>query len=475
MARNALSCDNTMRRVSGVRPGAAKGIELMLGKRGDGPEVQVPQSRISGQAITVGVRLVGLAGSLLMTLVVASRLGAAASGEFFAALVMTTLVATIARYGTDNLALRDMSHQYHFGHLQLRRTYVSLLLWCCVSSVAVSIIYWVASPLLEQASHSGDEMLKTLRLMTLSVLPFAVSLFNAAALRSVGRVISGTLAELGSTQFITIALVMAAGKHPEDASLAAVAWLAATWLTALWSLALLAGLWWSDRTAQVAGIRNHPSAAEFSAMTGMMATSVLFYALTYAPVMVLWIFAPSADVARFMLAVQVAGLLALIPAVQAGALGPQFAHMWAKRNLPGINTLARNSTRLALLAALPLAAVALLATPWLLALLGPEFVPAAAAARFLVLGQSLTMAFGVTSTLMLLTGLEHQAVRLAAIMLTLSVPLLVVGVRNFAADAATAAAISALASVLYAAGASYSLWKKRRLQSSDLVLAFRLA
>lgn len=368
------------------------------------------QSLHAAQAIIA--RGASILASFLLTLAIARMLGPAAGGTFFVVFTSLAVFASLARFGTDNLALK------FFGGASTapRRDAVRLQGICAAGSalsVLVALVAFVAGHQLVPGLTPSAALLAST-----AVAPQAFSVLAGAMLRGTGRLATGILAELGSIPALTVAGLIAE-ETVSRATLtgAVIALSAASWLTAAWavpaalrSMSLLPADATSDTSATLLAdfLRKH-----LSGLASMMGTSLLFYVLTWAPVFVLAVTRGPRDVAFFTVAARLAAFISLAPSIQISYLAPAFARLYHHGELRALNDLCNRSAWQAGIVATPPALIFVAASePTIGVLYGTGFSRASVALVLLAILNLVSALAGQVNQLMLLCELERAALLL---------------------------------------------------------------
>lgn len=364
---------------------------------------RLPVRNARGAAARVGSIVAGFA----LTAVVARTLEPDDSGRFFVAFAAVAVLSTLGRYGSDNYAMKVCGRNGPHLHSELRALRQL--------SLGVSTLVFAATTMFVLATGWGVSRVgaPTAVLIAFAVVPQAQSVFFGAVLRSKGYVASGTFAELGSTPAVTAVAIGTASPILEmnlERCLAAYA--CSSLITAAWASAVYR----SSRVIPAAPSSDTGARLvreSFGSLSSMMATSLLFYALTWCPVLVLALTSSIESVAYYTLASRLAMVVALASVIQISYLAPQFARLFETHDILGLSRLARRSARQSFLIALIPCAVIVLGAPWLVRLVyGEGYTRVVLPLVILAVSILLVTAFGQVNQLMLLTGLEHFALRL---------------------------------------------------------------
>lgn len=397
-------------------------------------------------------RAAAMAASLALTVVVARQLDPVAAGAFFVANALVQTAATAGRFGTDNLALKiaagdPVAAGNHVPGLirlaLLTSTAAGLLL-----AVVLAVLPWHGQVPISQVS---------VVLLGVAVPAAAASVLSGAVLRGLGHLISGIGYELGVAPAVCCAILLTrhAAGHPATLGGTIVVFAASQLLTALMALwacrarlsAVLTGsaepgrpvdVRQADRPVDVSepgrpvGRSSGPTPSvplgvrqvyheHVRALASMMLTSLLFYLLTWAPVIVLGLVGDPEQAAYYNLAARVSAFITIVPALQVALLTPAFAAHHRHRRIGEITALARRSTRLALVPAVPLAAACTVAPVLVLRVFAGGYQPAAPALVISALGSLLVVAVGPVNAVLLTCGQEEWAGRVNAVLLTVAV------------------------------------------------------
>ena len=374
-------------------------------------------SRRADVLSVLGARGISILATFLLATVVARVLGPDQAGVFFLIFTILALFATAGRFGADNLALRIIGGDSRSVRSDVRR----LLLIVALASLIAAVLCALLLPII--IDRELDPIL--LFLVASGVLAQSLAVVAGAIMRGAGKLASGVLAELGLLPALTtlgIVLVWIAQQHAPSLDIALVVFVVASWVTAAWSLPLAVTevrKTLKDETEPVASLalflRTH-----ISRLLPMMATSLLAYAMVWAPVFVLSISSSMVEVSYYSVAMRVANIVALLPTIQISYLAPEFVRRFYAGDLTQLNMIAgRSAFQAIVLTGMPLVALIAFAPQIMGLLFGADFVSAAPLMVILCVGVFVAMAGGQVSQLMLLCGLERVSLVLTVLPLLL--------------------------------------------------------
>jgi O-antigen/teichoic acid export membrane protein len=312
--------------------------------------------------------------AVVMTVVLAARLGVGGLGEyaFVSAVVLLANVGTT--FGTDMVLIREIA-----GHGRLDRWPAALAVQLVLSVVAVAII-WGAAPFIPGQSVN---VVVALRILSLSLLPAAVFSVGTAVLRGAGRMrayaVVGVIA--AAIQLAAVAAIVGSGSDVEQAALAL---LVGQILVAVVTWLICAGLVTGMRAVPATSRSDVLAMAGASASIGVLGLLGILYqrlgaiavSVMVGPVATGW-YAGASRVAE----ASKTGHLALF-----GAVYPAMAEAKTGEAAAAAHHGLQRSWRACLVLGALVSAGLLLIGPWLIEVLyGPSFVPSQNALRILAL------------------------------------------------------------------------------------------
>ncbi|MFC7486536.1 lipopolysaccharide biosynthesis protein [Knoellia sp. CPCC 206453] len=403
-------------------------------------------------------RAVTIAASFLFTIVVGRALGAASAGLVLSCLTLTALAGMIGRRGTDLFALKHaagitIGDRFPFAWLTIRTLQGTAVAAAC---------FFVLTAVVMARTGRGDAVGMLIPL-ALSVPATGLAIFLSAVLRANARAAAGTFAEIGLTQIVAVpCVVLLATLGAATTTSLSWVYLGAALITLVYAL-LLTHTYRRDASEPYEAARFPGANAE---MNHMASSSVLFYGLTWAPLVALWLVGTDADAGYFAATARITTVMNLIPTLQLTAALPTIA-AWVKRgDVASASSLMRRLSMAALALCFPVAAMSAFYPEALMAIFGESFSPAASSLRVLGPLQATAIALGPVSAVMTVVGLERSATRSAMVCLLLASPLLVVAGQMYGAVGVSL--VAGITQIVFAIIGSWFLWRQG-ITSSVLV------
>lgn len=387
---------------------------------------RVPEMKMGSESALTFAGIAANAGiAFVVTWMIASGLGADATGAFFLLTSLFMISTAIIGLGADTGLVRALSRARATGDLeQLRPTVrTALLPVLAVGALLTAALLITAEPIAAWLA-AGEDAAGTIRLLALALLPAALTGILLAGSRGLGRIRTYTVVQ---NLFIPICrLVLVAGAL----GLMGTIWsVVGAWALPLFLAAVLAGLALTVQLRAEAGSvttlpRDERSVLArnfwaFSLPRG--ATVILERALDWADVLiVIALMGPGAG--------GVYGVVTRI--VQAGnmleaalriVLGPRLSAAIAREDRAGAAGLYRQATQLLILGSWPFYLSVALFADVLLGLFGTEFVPGTTALVVLAAAMALKNTAGALQTVLLMAGhstwqLRNKAIQLAVLL-----------------------------------------------------------
>jgi O-antigen/teichoic acid export membrane protein len=346
--------------------------------------------------LAVLARAVSLAAAFGLSVIVARQLSVAEAGTFFICIAVTTLVSIAARAGVDTFLLREISGAGIDGP-ELRR-----LLLLSSALLAVAALATGAGAALLLPKHHGSTQIGASAALAVIVFMTGQSVILGAILRACERLTTGIIVEMGLAQGVA-AILLLADLVAHDLTGALLGYTIGA------SIACLVGLVavYHHFTPTPAGAVD-TSRASAVTLFSMMATMALYYALPWAPLIVIGARASPEEAAYYAVALRMAGFMGVVPNIQVTYLAPIMAGLAHRGDVSGLSEQAGRAARWAALPALLLLLPLLFRSEDVLQLFGGTFtshtplVPAS-------LGVFLPLLLGPINVVMLYCGHERMS------------------------------------------------------------------
>ncbi len=373
-------------------------------------------------------------------LVLANVLGLTGTGQFYLGLSIVTVIASVARFGMDNAAVKHAAIALAAG----RRHEAGGIVATTLASTAFlglllsAVLFVLARPISSHIFGHAD-LAPTLRGIAFGIVAMALQTAAGSLLNALDRPVLGQVVSAVAWPALAMVYVFESGRTAADVSLATVLIMAAAALTGVVLL-------WSRLDGAVA----RPS---LSATREIVATAIplfgvemIYLLLNNLPVIVLGLFASEQEVGLLSLASRMSMLQTVFSVAMFGLVAPRMARLHSHKDIDGLRFAACHASRTVSLLALPCGLVLLSFPALMMGLFGEAFRAAAPLLVVLTVGQMINTLLSQSHTLLAMTGHERGLWHSAIVaLLVMAVGLAVLVPAYGVVGAAIAAALGTVA------------------------------
>ncbi|WP_166788200.1 lipopolysaccharide biosynthesis protein [Cryobacterium glaciale] len=342
--------------------------------------------------------------SLVLSVLVARVLGPEESGKFFLLMAVLGALNTVARYGTDNAALKILGGASSRVGRDLFHL-AALVVLCSLAVVGCSLgVILILRP------DTGGNM--AVYFVTASaIVPQALVVLFGTIMRGRQMLAVGTMAELGSIATLSVLLLTPVALLGTSSVITAMGCVAlASWLTLMWSAPVAyRALSTTDKNAgdfSFIGLQKFFSIWK-APLTNITSSSLLIFLLNWFPVFLLSAVGTLTDVSYFVVAMRLVGFITLIPAIQASYLTPAIGRDYHHGAIQHLNNMCIRAARQAFaLSSLPTLILVFAAHPLVTYVYGGGFSPVAAPVVVMAVAALVVSYAGPVNALMFLCDLE---------------------------------------------------------------------
>lgn len=347
-------------------------------------------------------RISAIFSTLIFSVVVGRLLSIEEAGDFF---LITTIIfglGTFGRFGAENNVLKHSSAQ--------QKQKYSIPLKAGLFGFAVSLFTACVSVItfLYFGLNRFDLSPITILLLGLCIPANAIYIMGGSFFRATGHFMAGALSELASVPIISTFFILTfTALSMLNLNTALQSFALSNIATALWvSVLIMVRL--KSTSKSMRGFQEHAEKLRIGRMFSTAVSSLLFYLIVWAPILILGFTGNSNDVAQFTIGIRFANFIALIPAIQIAGLGPIFARLISTNSIEYLNLEIQKSVRKAFFAAICFSVLLALSSNQLIHLLfGNKYLDTATLIKILIVGVVIQVCLGQQTQLMLLTNLEH--------------------------------------------------------------------
>jgi len=414
---------------------------------------------LQGAAVSFAIKIIGAAFTFAFNVLLARLLGAEGAGIYFLALTLTTVAATIGRFGLENTLLRFVSaHAVKEEWSAVKGVFnKSMALSLRVSSGLTILLLLLAPWLAEHAFHKPD-LANPLRLMSLAIVPFSVFWLVAEALKGLRRIRDSQLLQGAALPVLSCLGLLAVGSRFGVIGAVSV-FVVASVLTLVWG-----GWLWRKANPHLQSVQPAFSNRQiYDSCIPLLWVQLVYLVLNWASLFFMGIWGTRAEVGIFGAALRTAMLTSFILVSVNSIAAPKFSNLYAQGDLAGVASLAQKTTRMMTLFAAPLLLLFVLAPQSIMLVFGAKFSAGGNLLAIMALGQFVNVMTGSVAYLLIMSGHERVMKNYTLAVGLLTVVLNLVLIPLFGMTGAAVA--TALSIALQNLGLYYLVRKKLRINT----------
>lgn len=348
------------------------------------------------------LRVSGAGMGFIFNVVLARLLGAQGAGIYYLALAVVGIGALISTVGIPDALMRFIAaHAAHEEWDKVAGAYQQGVRISTAAGVACTALLMVAAPWLSKYVFADPGLTDPLRIIALAILPTTLITLHGMALKSLRKALTGTFVEGFGISLISLPLLLVFGKFlgVEGAVLAYVVAAFAT---------LFAGIrFWRRSTPHLKGLRgNFDTRLLLVTSLPMLWIDGMDVAVQQTGILLLGVWASTEEVGIYGAVGRLVLVLTLVFSTVKSVISPRFAELHARGDNRAIGRLARDTSKLAALFALPVVAPLIIVPGWVLSIFGPSFAAGASALAIFAVGHFLRVVLAPSGYLLMMTGYE---------------------------------------------------------------------
>lgn len=344
-----------------------------------------------------------IAAKFSFNLILARFTGPLGTGIFYSAFSITVFGAVLGRVGQDRSLLRYVSSLIAQGRSGAARSAVKRgLLLTIGCSAATALVVVMSSK--EIARYLGQEadLADVVRVLGVAIVPLALLTVVASLLRALRRIWSSQLVLSVLWPTLTclgLLLVGASASHQQ------VAWIQ---LSSLAVTATVGFIWLAHAfNRHVGPAERFPVQLLLSSGREMCVITLFNTALQWLPILILGLFATSAEVGVFAMASRIAVLAAFAVTAVNWIVAPLVASAHGTGNTAAVERTAQRATVLCMAFGLPIVAAFFIVPQYVMGLFGEAFVDGGTTLQILALGYAASIVAGPVGIVLTMTGHER--------------------------------------------------------------------
>ncbi len=374
------------------------------------------------------IRIIGTLLGFVLSIIVARLFGAEGTGVYYLAIAVITIISTVGRIGFDNTIVRYISSyasEHEWGKVYgIYKVVVRIVFF---SSLVSALILVMSASWLAVSVFEKPIMEKPFVIAALAVVPFSLAIIHSEALRGLKLLTSAQLTKTVLISLVTLVIVFpSATIFGLDGSIIAY--------TIACIVALISGRWfWSLGIRKIAGSGSYeqtiiPMQQLFMSSWPLFGVALTGLIMQYLATILLGAWGTIEDVGIFSVANRVANLLLFPLMAMISILAPKFSALYRQDNIEDLARLARNSSRLLMVFALPVALIVGFCSEFVLTFFGSSFSKGAVILQILLIGVVVNAVTGPVGNILMMSGYEYSVRKVmlvsAFVTIAVSIPLI---------------------------------------------------
>ncbi len=350
----------------------------------------------------LALNVAGAGLAFFLNILLARLLGAAGAGTYYLALTTISVLCILSRVGLDNALMRYVAAYAARNRWRQVVGVYRLGMWTAgLGSCAAALLAYLLAPPLAEHVFSEPSLVPLLRLMSLSIPPAALLTLHAQALKAIKRPAAAAVLQSAGLTLVTLILVVPLGAAFDLVGVG-VSYLAAQVILLLVGVSL-----WRHATPHLRRVRGVFSLSRLLATSApLLLVAAMNLTMNWTDTFMLGALASATDVGVYGVVMRTALLTGFVLTAVNSVVAPQFAELYAKRDLQTLGQFAQRTTLVMTCATLPILAVMVFLPTQILGVFGTDFTVGANALIVLAVGQFIHVAAGSVAYLLVMTGAE---------------------------------------------------------------------
>ncbi len=364
---------------------------------------------ISGSAVALIVKVIGLAAAFIFSVLITRNYGAAAFGVFSLCFATLQILSVVGGLGFDTALLRFVSeYASNQQWTSVQKIYRSSTQLTLAVSLALALLLYLLSSSIANKLFSKGHLSSSFQIISLAVLPMVFLSINAQCLRGLKKIWEFSFYQF-TVYFIlsSLVLLLFIGAEYMKAEAPIIAFVSAIVISSALSF-----LSWKKNIKRAAyaeqsmNPEHNPITlkALFEISFPMLLASSAFYVLQWTDILILGYMTNDADVGIYTVATRIA-TITTIPLYAINSIAaPKFAECHGKNDLTGLEETALQSSKMIFIISLPIFIIIFCFPSFLLNMFGHEFISGSTSLLILAIGQFINAISGSVGVILQMTG-----------------------------------------------------------------------
>jgi O-antigen/teichoic acid export membrane protein len=359
----------------------------------------------------------------------ARLLGAEKTGIYFLAVTFTSIGMILSRFGLDNFLLRSIAKypdpKNQVNVFAICQKSIQIVVF---SSIICSILILLISDWISNEIFTQPQLTNPLRIMALSILPGSLLALHSEMLRAIREIERSTFVQVIGIPLFCLLLCSPL------IYFGSIEGATTTYVIASILIYLLSLKFWKNSTLFSEKVLLKDALKNFSTRS-IIQDSLPFFWITSlnllmnsVDIILLGIWVDTKIVGIYGIITRISTLSTFVLVATNSVFAPEFALLYAQKDIISLEKLARKATGLMIILTLPIFILIFIFSSQILGLFGKDYTIGASALIIVTIGQFINVATGSVGCLLMMTGheklMQYNVILSLALNLSLNVILI---------------------------------------------------
>ena len=340
--------------------------------------------------------------AFLFNIFLARKLGAEQTGVFYLCYTVLMIAVVFSRLGIDNILLRNVAAFNDKKRYQdLKSIFIISIKIVFFSSLIIFSLLYLLSDYITIYLFKNPEMLNSLRLILIAIIPYSLSIIIVAGLKGLKKIGEATIIESVVIPTFSVAVLYFMLNDTKVNNFIS------SYVIGFFLLICLAFFFWERNTRF---IKEKTLSVNYKKVLNssipLLWVSAMFLVNTWADRIFLGYYSDVESVGIYSIAVKIALLVSFILGAVNSASSAKFSEYYNSGKIDKLSTLCVKSTNLMAIISFPVLLVCLLLPDFLLGIFGPEFICGKQILIILCVGQFINVSTGSVGQILAMTNRE---------------------------------------------------------------------
>ncbi len=353
------------------------------------------------------LRVLGAILGLGFQTLLARLLGAEKTGIYFLALTITTTGMILSRAGLDNFLLRSISkfanQKDSYNISSISQKSIKIVFWL---ALFYSLIIIVSADWVSENIFTQPQLRDPLRIMAFSILPGSLLALHSEMLKAIREIERSAFIQVIGIPVFCLLL------YRPLIYFGSIEGLSITYVFASISVCLISLKFWNSSTFLSKNLTSKNKLENFSTKS-ILQDSFPFFWITLlsllmnsVDILLLGIWVDTKVVGIYGIVTRISTLSIFILVAVNSVFAPEFASLYAQKDIISLEKLVQKATRLMILLTLPIFILIFTFPSQILGFFGEDYKSGASALIIVTIGQLINVATGSVGCILMMTGHE---------------------------------------------------------------------